>query len=179
MKIDQTITLEDLAGLVAEHLRHEGIESTLVGRAVVWLYAKNDYPSKDLDFISPNDHAAIIQAMAKIGFKPEGKDFVHKDCPWTVEFPTGPLAIGNENPVKAEGSFSTKTGVVQLFSPTQCVMDRLAWFYHNNDRQCLDQALAVAAAHPIKLEKIKQWSAREGRSEKYEQFLRKLKILKA
>lgn len=174
-KISAKTKLDELAGFVAGHLRNQGIQVVLVGGAVVTIYSKNEYQSKDLDFISPNDHHELNQAMLKIGFERRGKNFFHPDTEFTVEFPTGPVAIGNENPVIAEGEIKLKTGTVQLLSPTQCVMDRLAWFYHYNDRQCLDQALAVAKNNKINFDKVKTWSNNENAMDKFQFFIEKLK----
>ena len=44
----------------------------------------------------------------------------------------------------AEGKIKVGTTTVILLSTTQSAMDRLAWFYFNNDRQCLDQAVMIA-----------------------------------
>jgi hypothetical protein len=174
-KITAKTSLEELAGIVSEHLAKKGLQATLVGGAVVSIYSHNEYQSKDLDFISPNDHRDLVKAMAEIGFERQGKNFFHPECPFSVEFPTGPVAIGNEIPVKPEGEIKTKSGKVTILSPTQCVMDRLAWFYHYNDRQCLDQALAVARKHKLNIDKIKRWTEGEGATEKFELFLSKLK----
>lgn len=174
-KITAKTGIEELAGIVSEHLRGKGLQATLVGGAVVSIYSHNEYQSKDLDFISPDDHRDLVEAMTEIGFKREGKNFFHPNCRFSVEFPSGPLAIGNEIPVTPDGEIKTKAGVVKILSPTQCVMDRLAWFYHYNDRQCLDQALAVAKNHNINLGKIKKWTEGEGSLEKFELFLSKLK----
>ncbi len=174
-KITATVTIKDLAVIVSEHLRSKGLQATLVGGAAVTIYSNNEYQSRDLDFISPNDHQDLVIAMKELGFEREGKNFFHPKCPFSVEFPSGPLAIGNEIPVKAEGEIVTKNGKIKILSPTQSVMDRLAWFYHYNDRQCLDQALAVAKNHQVSLDKIKKLSEGEGSLEKFDLFISKLK----
>ena len=171
-------TLTELAALISEHLKSQKIGATLVGGAVVSIYSENEYQSKDLDFISSADHRALTQAMELIGFTRIGKDFHHPKTRFTVEFPSGPLALGNEIPVQSKGKVDTPHGVIQLLSPTQCVQDRLAWFYHYNDRQCLDQALAVAQKQPVNLVSIKKWSEKEGAVEKFELFRKRLADLK-
>lgn len=174
--ISKSTTLEDLAGFVVAGLQKFNITATLVGGAVVSIYTKNEYQSYDLDFKSPNDHQKIIEGMAALGFNRAGRSFVHPSTDFTVEFPTGPLAIGDEIPVKPEGQITTIHGKVSLFSPTQCVMDRLAWFYHNNDRQCLDQAVMVAKDHEINMTKAKAWSQNEKSMEKFQIFLERIKV---
>ena len=54
-------------------------------------------------------------------------------------------------------------------------MDRLAWFYHYNDRQCLDQAIAVSKNHQINFSKIQRWSEKENALDKFEFYLEKVK----
>ena len=53
--------------------------------------------------------------------------------------------------------------------------DRLAAFYHWNDRQGLDQAVWVTERHPVNLAEVKKWSVAEGASAKLELFLAALK----
>jgi hypothetical protein len=56
-------------------------------------------------------------------------------------------------------------------------MDRLAGFYHWNDAQCLEQALAVASRQQIDLDRIAAWSRREGSraSKRFEEFAARLR----
>jgi hypothetical protein len=50
-------------------------------------------------------------------------------------------------------------------------MDRLAAFFHWRDRQALDQAVALARAHPIDLEAVGRWSRAEGRRVEFDEFV--------
>ena len=59
------------------------------------------------------------------------------------------------------------TGRLRLLSPTECVKDRLAAYYHWEDRQCLEQAAMVAAENQIDLDEIERWSASEGMSAEF------------
>ena len=51
------------------------------------------------------------------------------------------------------------------------VKDRLAAFYHWDDRQSLEQALMVTKAQKVDLLEINRWSEREGMSGKFEIFM--------
>lgn len=133
--------------------------------------------SSDLDFISPSDQKDIEKALAKLGFKKEGRSFNHPDTEFFVEFPKGPLAIGGEI-IKPEGEITISGNKLVLLSPTQSVMDRLAAFYHWNDRQSLDQALWIAEKHPVNLSKVEIWSKKEGETDKFKEFLSQLKGIK-
>jgi hypothetical protein len=64
---------------------------------------------------------------------------------------------------------------MQILTPTQCVMDWLAAFYHWRDRQGLDQAVLVAAQQVVDLDEIERWSVREGHAEAHREFAARVK----
>jgi hypothetical protein len=106
--------------------------------------------------------------MEIIGFRDEGRHFRHPDSEVIVEFPPGPLAVGSE-PVKAVSEVRLSTGTLRLISPTDCVKDRLASYFHWGDRQALSQAVLVATHHVIDIDDVARWSRAEG---KFEEFKR-------
>jgi hypothetical protein len=172
--ISPTTTREQLAAIVVSKLREQNINAVLVGGSVVSIYTDNKYESVDLDFISSADQKKLAAALGELGFTSRGKDFVHPQTAFSIEFPSGPLAIGDDVPVIAEGKITVDGVDIVLLSPTQSVMDRLAWFFHDNDRQCLDQAVWIAQKHPINLDKIKQWAIKERNEAKLKVFLSRL-----
>jgi len=177
MKFTKKLTLEHFAIAVATELKSHDIDVILTGGAVVSIYSTGKYVSKDADFLSATDHKTITRVMHTLGFKSIGKDFYHDDTDFTVEFPGSQLVIGN-SPMKPEGKIKNKNFTLKLLSPTQCVMDRLAAYYHWRDRQSLDQALLVAQSHPIKIKNVEAWSKSEGEENKFNEFLDKLKEIK-
>lgn len=177
-RISKKITREKLAALVVKKLLEHGIEAVLVGGSVVSMYTANEYESLDLDFISPADHRRIAQAMFELGFVQKGKDFVHPNIEFTIEFPSGPLGIGDDVPVKPEGKKVIDGVTIKMFSPTQAVMDRLLIFFLENDRQCLDQSLAIAKRHRIDVTKLTNWARKERQEEKLTLFLKKMRQAK-
>jgi len=60
-------------------------------------------------------------------------------------------------------------------SPTDCVKDRLAAFYHWNDRQSLEQAILVSRRQSVDLKEIRRWSLKEGMADKLALFRKSLK----
>jgi hypothetical protein len=68
----------------------------------------------------------------------------------------------------------TGLGVLRLLAPTECVMDRLAGYYHWDDPQCLEQAVAVARRQVIDLPRVEAWSSREGSLGKFQLFRNRL-----
>lgn len=174
MKISPKLTIGEFAALVATSLRKHGIETTLTGGAVVSIYTKNKYQSFDADFISPQESKQIEIAMKNLGFKKNGKDFIHPDSSFYVEFPSGPLAVG-ETIIKPGSQINIKGNKLRLLSPTQAVMDRLCAFFFWNDRQGLDQAVWIAEAQNVKLSTVKKWAESEGETDKFNEFVAELK----
>lgn len=177
MKFPRQPTLEQFAIAVASELKGHGIDVILTGGAVVSIYSTGKYVSKDADFISATDHKTIKKVMHTLGFKNVGKNFYHDGTDFSVEFPGTQLVIGNSL-MKPDGKIKRKGFTLRLLSPTQCVMDRLAAFYHWRDRQSLDQALLVASSHPIKINSVEAWSKSEGEEIKFNEFLNKLRETK-
>ncbi len=169
--INAKTTRLQLAAEITKALEKNGMSAVLVGGAVVSIYTDNEYESKDLDFISSAEHKKIAQVMKTLGFEAEGKNFCHPNTNLSVEFPSGPIGIGDRVPVKPEGQIKVGNITVILFSPTQSTMDRLSWFYFNNDRQCLDQAVMIALKQPVDFKEIKKWSLEEGMGSKFEVFM--------
>jgi hypothetical protein len=92
-----------------------------------------------------------------------------------VEFPTWPLAVGREL-IGEWGTRRVGRLRIQMLTPTQCVMDRLAAFFHWRDRQALDQAIAVASSQTVDLETVERWSASEGHGPEFVVFLEALTL---
>ena len=69
----------------------------------------------------------------------------------------------------------TPFGLLRLLPPTECVMDRLTWYYYDNDPQALDQAILVSACHSIDLDRIEEWSGEEHAAGKFGEFIRRLR----
>lgn len=178
MKISQKMTRKQFAAAVVKQLNKHEISAALVGGACVSIYTNEKYQSRDLDFISPHSHESIANALSEIGFKKRGRYFIHPNSELYVEFPSGPIAIGEQVPVKPAGHLKVKDTIVKMLSPTQCVMDRLSAWFHWNDRRSLIHALWVCERQPVSLSKIKQWAAKEKSPEKMNQFLEELKKIK-
>ncbi len=165
----------ELSAYVQSHLKKAGIDVVLSGGSAVTIYSENKYVSKDLDLV--NIYAAnrrkIKAAMSELGFQEEGRYFTHAETKLFIEFPAGPLAIGEE-PVKEIVEREVATGTLRIISPTDCVKDRLAAYYHWNDKQCLVQAKYVSQTQDVDLEEVQAWSEREGMLAKFEKIKKEL-----
>ncbi|RJQ31796.1 MAG: type II toxin-antitoxin system HicA family toxin [Actinobacteria bacterium] len=163
----ETIDIKELAILISAHLAKNNISAVLVGGACVSIYSNNKYLSMDLDYVSFATLKELKNAMEKIGFyQKSSRHFEHPNCRFFIEFPPGPIAIGQEMPIKEFKEIKTLT----LLTPTDCVKDRLAAYFHWNDPQSLEQALMVAQAQPVDLDNVARWSKAEGASDKFFRF---------
>ena len=176
MKPIASMSAEALAGLVCQALRDAGVTVTLTGGACVSIWSEGKYVSHDLDFIEegPAPPRAVVRVLTALGFERKGRHFVHRDTPFFVEFPTGPLMVGDER-VEQVAERATSAGVLRLLSPTDCVKDRLAAFFHWNDQQALEQALLVAMAQKVDLDDVRRWANAERNESKYRSFQRRLR----
>jgi len=154
----------ELAAFIATEFQRRRINVVLSGGSCVSIYSAEKYVSMDLDFVNAGfaKRAVIREAMEFLGFSEERRYFRHPDTELLVEFPPGPLGVGEE-PVKQIDEITTETGVVRIVSPTDCVKDRLAWYYHDKDTECLEQAILVAASNHVDIQEIERWSVAEGK----------------
>ncbi|MEA3362987.1 MAG: hypothetical protein U9Q61_06915 [Thermodesulfobacteriota bacterium] len=164
----QEMSIGEFGAFVSEYLREQGIDVVLSGGSCVTIYSRNQYQSFDLDFIADKgaDRKNIKSALLNLGFTEKNKYFIHPESEYFVEFPSGPLAVGSES-VQEVVELDFPTGRLRLLSPTDCVKDRLAAYYHWQDRQCLEQAVLVAADNQIDLAEVERWSTHEGMSDEF------------
>lgn len=163
------ISLEDLAGYIAEQLRKNNIDTILVGGACVTIYSRNIYQSYDLDFITYEDMSKVKTVLQDLGFYQKQKYFQHPDCLWFIEFVTPPVAIGDQ-PIHEFNQINTKLGEIKLLKAVDCVKDRLASYYYWNDKQGLEQAVNVSIEQNINLKEVENWSKQEGQLKKFNEF---------
>lgn len=174
MELSSSSSIEEVAAVVSDALTSAGITAVLSGGAAVQIYTSGLYESRDLDFISPASQRQLEQVLKRLGYSRQaGRHFVHQACPYTLEFPAWPLAVGKDL-VRAWGERTVGALRIQILTPTQCVMDRLAAFYHWRDRQGLDQAVLVAREQVVDLDEIERWSAREGHADAHREFTARL-----
>jgi len=176
MKSIKDMTQLEVGAYVCSHLGKKGIEVVLSGGASVSLYSKNKYISKDLDLVDINSVSRIKLefAMKEIGFVEKNRYFQHPDSKYIVEFPPGPLTVGEEH-ITHTDEVKLVTGVLKVISPTDCVKDRLAAYYHWGDKQSLEQAILVASEKGVDIGEIRRWSKGEGKSAEFQAIEDKLK----
>ena len=180
MKQIKSMRQAELAAHIQDILEGDGIIVVLSGGSAVSFYSGDEYVSKDLDLINTNfaRRNKIKLSMEKLGFHEKGRYFVNPETPFFVEFPDGPLSVGEE-PVKEINEIELSTGTLRIISPTDCVKDRLCAFYFWNDQQGLAQAILVAKSQDVDLKEIKRWSKAEGKEQEFEIFKKKLEVRNA
>jgi len=172
--IQKDMPVAELAAIISEALKRAGIRAVLSGGSVVTIYAGEIFVSKDLDFVSDARLSDVEPIMTSLGFSRKITGlFEHSDTEYLVDFERGPLAVGEEV-LEEWGVLETAQGQLEILTPTQCVKDRLTWFYHSNDRQSLKQAVAVATCHAVDFDELHRWSDGERSLERYELFLNEL-----
>lgn len=166
MAISSESTLLEVAAIVSEALEAAGVVSVLSGGAAISIYTENRYESNDLDFVSSAAMKELTGILEPLGFRrgAEGRAryFEHPSCAWFVEFPPGPVAVGSRIISPNDWhTIDTPFGRIQILSPTQMIMDRLAAYFWWNDQQSWDQALLVARSQVVDWEVLRGWAAEE------------------
>jgi len=156
-------TPEETASIVYEILKSNGIDVVLTDGSCMEIYTHSNYSSYDLDFIAnPSIKSEQVRnAMIEAGFeKTKDRYFKHPDNDYYVEFPTGPVSLGNEEP-KVHNELKTHLGSLKLLTPTNCVKDRLCAYLYHDGEECFSQAIAVAHKNEIDKENLLNWAAKE------------------
>ena len=165
----------ELAAYIQSNLQEAEIRVVLSGGAAVAFYSSDRYVSKDLDLVNIRfaKRSKIQAAMATLGFQEKGRYFEHPETEYLVEFPPGPLSVGDE-PVKQIDEIELATGTLRVISPTDCVKDRLCAYFFWGDNQGLAQAVLVAQTQDIDIQEIERWSITVGKEEQFDILKNKL-----
>lgn len=159
----------ELAAIVADHLKQRGITVVLVGGLAVEIYSENLYLTKDIDMIdiSYQEPAVLGRAMAEIGFSKQGRVYVNDTTDIGVEFPSAPLSVG-ERLITETTVFESNVGEIPILFSKDVIKDRLAAYFHWQDKQSLVQAVAVMIKHPISLDELKSFCQNESKENEFD-----------
>ena len=178
MSIGADTSLRDVAFEVCTALDRSGTTAVLSGGAAATLYAPEAIQSFDLDFVLTlhGASARAAEALESLGYSLQGQHYEHASNPFLLEFPPGPLAIGDEL-ITQWPTLRERGRVLHVILATDSCRDRLAAFYHFGDRSALEQALAIQRAQPdsVDLHLVREWSDREGHAERCAEFLAAVK----
>lgn len=159
----------ELAAIVADHLKQRGISVVLVGGLAVEIYSENLYLTKDIDMIdiSYQEPAVLGRAMSEIGFSKQGRVYVNDTTDIGVEFPSAPLSVG-ERLITETTVFESNVGEIPILFAKDVIKDRLAAYFHWQDKQSLVQAVAVMIKHPISLDELKSFCQNESKENEFD-----------
>jgi hypothetical protein len=154
----------ELAAIVAEHLKQRSITVVLVRGLAVEIYSENLYLTKDIDMVDMSYQAPALldQAMAEIGFSKQGRVYVNDTTDICVEFPSGPLSVG-ERLITETTVFESNAGEIPILFAKDVIKDRLAAYFHWQDKPSLVQAVAVMIKHPIASNELKSFCQSENK----------------
>jgi hypothetical protein len=171
------MAVERLAAVVCDALERRGFVAVLTGGACVMIYAKGGYVSRDLDFVvAPSGRLPEVESvLGELGFHARGRVYVHPEAAMAVDVGSRwPPAVGQEI-LKPPIPRRVCGRRLRMLSPTDCVKDRLAAFYHWEDRQALEQAVLVSLAQRVNMREVGRWSRAEGRADRFAEFRRELR----
>ena len=159
----------ELAAIVANHLKQHGIRVVLVGGLAVEIYSENLYLTKDIDMVNTSYDASELlrTAMSELGFFKQGRVFVNESTQICVEFPSAPLAIGNQI-IKETTVVHSEKGDIPILLAPDVVKDRLLAYFHWQDRPSLVQALAIMINHVIAPDELSDFCKAEGGPSQFE-----------
>lgn len=109
MKSIKDMSMEELGAYVCSRLEENGIKTVLSGGACAEIYSHGKYTSDDIDLVNRYNarESEITPVMLGLGFKEHDRYFVHDDTAYSLEFPRGPLGVGDA-PVH---EIASKTGL--------------------------------------------------------------------
>ncbi|MGC1379984.1 MAG: hypothetical protein WA814_03030 [Candidatus Baltobacteraceae bacterium] len=122
-------TLKDVCFAVCTALDRAGTVAVLTGGSAATYYAPESYQSRDADFVIEfsADRAHAAEAVRQLGYREVGGTYHHSTSPFTLEFPPGPLAIGDDL-VHSYETVKREDEVLYVLSRTDSLRDRLAAF---------------------------------------------------
>lgn len=172
MAIVATSTLVDVCFTVCTALSESDITAVLCGGSAATFYAPQAYQSKDADFVITmrGDTSKGGGVMKALGYTLRGSTYQHATNCFTVDFPVGPLAIGDDLIASWE-TFKREQEHLHVLSRTDVVRDRLLWYYAYTDISALHAAVAVAMSGEVSLITLRDWSVREGEDDTFSEFL--------
>lgn len=175
MKALGEMTQAEVAAFVQSHLAQRGIQVLLSGGAAAAFYSNGRYASADIDLINDWQSQAAKEkaAMTEIGFREVNRYFEHPETDQIIEILPGPPSLGDQ-PAGEPIEIQLPTGLLRILSATDCVKDRLAWYFYSADTQALAAALAIAQHQELDFKDLEHWAQAEGMLARYQDFLNQL-----
>jgi hypothetical protein len=99
------MSAEEVAALGCQSSHEAGVTVTLTGGACVSIWSEGKYVSHDLNFIEegPVPRRKVRDVLRRLAFEEKGRHFVHPETAFFVEFPNGPLMVGDQRVESVSG----------------------------------------------------------------------------
>ena len=138
-----------LAAAISSAFEKKGIQSVLVGGAVVEYYTAGEYTTVDIDMILPPlEKREIENVMEELGFErfEDYRHWLHPHIPIPVEFLPGPLQIGPLL-VQEVNEIEIEKVKLKILKVEDILLDRLIMAQEWKDLQAQVQAEMLMYAH--------------------------------
>lgn len=161
IRVRPTDSLVECAYKICTLFHRNNKEIVLTGGSSATVYSKEAYMSSDIDFVLNfwGDSSKENLALESMGFV-RGQTYRHEKLPYTLDFIDDHLAVGQKR-ISQWATLYQGNLILNILTPTDCVLDRLSSAIHWNDRSALNQAMLVAKNHHIDWEEVEAWCANE------------------
>ena len=154
--IDTAIATKDklerqiyVAAVISSAFEKKGIQTVLVGGAVVEYYTAGGYTTADIDMILPPlEKEEVETVMKELGFErfEDYRHWLHPDIPVPVEFPPGPLQVGHLL-IQEVNEIEVEKIKLKILKVEDILLDRLIMAQEWKDLQAQVQAEMLMYAH--------------------------------
>jgi predicted nucleotidyltransferase len=159
--IDTAIATKDklerqiyVAAVISSAFEKKGIQTVLVGGAVVEYYTAGGYTTADIDMILPPlEKEEVETVMKELGFErfEDYRHWLHPDIPVPVEFPPGPLQVGHLL-IQEVNEIKVEKIKLKILKVEDILLDRLIMAQEWKDLQAQIQAEMLMYAHYTELD---------------------------
>jgi predicted nucleotidyltransferase len=159
--IDTAIATKDklerqiyVAAVISSAFEKKGIQTVLVGGAVVEYYTAGGYTTADIDMILPPlEKEEVETVMKELGFErfEDYRHWLHPDIPVPVEFPPGPLQVGHLL-IQEVNEIEVEKIRLKILKVEDILLDRLIMAQEWKDLQAQIQAEMLMYAHYTELD---------------------------
>lgn len=141
-------SLLEIAALASKQLAQDGIESAVVGGSAITAYVPQVYTSHDIDFAAINGttRRAFGESLAKLGFRTEGRDFVHPHTSFSLDY-VADTPFVDQRAIHKFTTLTTVMGPVRVLNFEDAIADRIAAFLQWSDSQSLEVAERAVEAY--------------------------------
>lgn len=162
MHISHSTSIRELAFIVCTALDRQGTKAVLTGGGAASIYTSEAYESRDLDFVLSFAGSQKVDALIELGFCLRGQHYEHPQTIFTIDFPPGPLIIGDV-PIDYWDTLIDRDYLLHIIKPTDSMLDRFAAYVHWKDRGSLRSAALVANAinESLDWKRIEDWCKSE------------------